>query len=36
MGSEGMELQTAARGLLALYDFGVVPLQSKMDFSKGG
>ena len=36
MGSEGMELQTAARDLLALYDFGVVPLQSKMDFSKAG
>lgn len=34
MGSKGMELQTATRGLLALYDFGIVPLQSKMNFSK--
>lgn len=35
MGSEGMELQTATRGLLALYEFGIVSLKSKMDFSKG-
>lgn len=36
MGPEEVELQTARRGLVALYDFGSMSLESKISFSKAG